>query len=121
MADVERVICASDVIAERGYGVRFTVEQDGKSQSAFAIRYEGRVYAFLNRCAHVGVELDWVDGDFFDLSKLYLVCSTHGATYEPDTGRCVLGPCRGKKLVSLTVTERNGNVILVTKGQTSHG
>lgn len=116
MADAERVICAGDALAERGKGVRFTVEYQGERRGAFAIRYDGKVYAFLNRCAHAGVELDWIEGEFFDLSKLYLICSTHGATYEPDSGKCVLGPCRGKKLIALPVGERGGEIILMTKG-----
>jgi len=121
MADAKRVICASSELAERGCGVRFAVEHEGQRRSAFAVRYGGRAYAFLNRCAHAGVELDWVEGEFFDVAKLYLVCSTHGATYEPDSGRCVMGPCRGKKLVPLPVEERDGQVLLMTKGQTTHG
>jgi len=51
--------------------------------------------------------------EFFDHSELYLICATHGATYEPDTGHCVLGPCRGKSLVPLPVAERGGAVLLI--------
>ena len=48
MADAARVICASEALAERGKGVRFTVEYQGESRPAFAIRYDGRAYAYLN-------------------------------------------------------------------------
>ncbi len=61
-----------------------------------------------------------LEGEFFDHSKLYLICATHGATYEPDSGYCVLGPCRGKSLVALPVEERGGVVILVTESETNH-
>ncbi|MDP2242325.1 MAG: hypothetical protein Q8K18_19475 [Burkholderiales bacterium] len=50
------------------------------------------------------------DGEFPDHSKLYLICATHGATCEPDSGCCVLGPCRGKSLLALPVVERGGAV-----------
>lgn len=120
MADAARMICSSDTLAERGKGVRFTLEYQGATRPAFAIRYEGRVYAYLNSCAHVLVELDWLEGEFFDHSKLYLICATHGATYEPDSGYCVLGPCRGKSLVALPVAERGGAVLLVTERETNH-
>jgi len=120
MADAARVICASEALAERGKGVRFTVEFQGESRPAFAIRYDGRPYAYLNSCAHVQVELDWLEGEFFDHSKLYLICATHGATYEPDSGYCVLGPCRGQSLVALPVTERGGDVLLITEGEANH-
>ncbi len=115
MADAARVICAGDALAECGRGVRFTVDYQGAPCAAFAIRYGGKVYAYLNSCAHVQVELDWLEGEFFDHSKLYLICATHGATYEPDSGYCVLGPCRGKRLVALPVAERGGEVLLVAE------
>ncbi|HSN41385.1 MAG TPA: Rieske 2Fe-2S domain-containing protein [Burkholderiales bacterium] len=120
MADAARVICASGDLAERGKGVRFAVDCHGEIRAAFAIRYEGRVYAYLNSCAHVQVELDWLEGEFFDHSKLYLICATHGATYEPDSGYCVLGPCRGKSLIALPVMEREGEVLLVAEGKVNH-
>jgi nitrite reductase/ring-hydroxylating ferredoxin subunit len=114
------MICSSNDLPERGTGVRFTLEHQGATRQAFAIRYEGRVYAYLNSCAHVQVELDWLEGEFFDHSKLYLICATHGATYEPDSGYCVLGPCTGKSLVAIPVVERGGAVLLVTNRETNH-
>lgn len=106
-------VCASDELAEGGDGVRFelpvSVSRAGApAPQAFAVRYDGRVHAWLNRCAHVPVELDWMPGKFFDESGLLLICATHGATYEPDTGHCVGGPCRGKALEPVTVCERDG-------------
>ncbi len=58
MVDAARVICGSDALAERGSGVRFTLEYRGETRPAFVIRYEGRIYGYLNSCAHVSVELD---------------------------------------------------------------
>ena len=71
------------------------------------------MYAYLNSCAHIPVELDWMEGEFFDKAGLYLICATHGATYEPDTGHCIMGPCKGQHLVALQVEERDGNVYLL--------
>ncbi|MGE5320626.1 MAG: Rieske (2Fe-2S) protein [Hyphomicrobiaceae bacterium] len=97
---------------EGGAGVRFEVGRGDGRMGAFAVRFGGRVYAFVNRCAHVGVELDWMPGEFFDDSGLYLICATHGATYEPNTGRCVHGPCRGAYLEAVDVLEQGGNIYL---------
>jgi len=114
-----RLICASAQVEEGGKGLRFTVQQYGREEPAFLVRYDGRVQAYLNRCAHVPVQLDWIEGEFFDISGLYLVCSTHGAAYLPDSGRCISGPCSGRSLVRLTVEEREGNVYLIEhKGRT---
>jgi nitrite reductase/ring-hydroxylating ferredoxin subunit len=111
MADDARVICASAALRDGGRGVRFIVREAGRDVSAFVVRYNGRVHAYVNRCAHVPVELDWTEGDFFDYSKLYLICATHGAMYLPESGVCVQGPCPGKRLQSVPVEERDGQII----------
>ncbi len=114
MARRQRLIAASDQIVERGKGLRFSVDSpSGKSLPAFAIRYGGAVFAYVNRCAHISVELDWAEGNFFDASGLYLVCSTHGAAYFPDSGKCAAGPCKGGGLQPLPTTEHGGNVYLI--------
>ncbi len=113
MVGSQRLICHGTDLQERGRGVRFTVTRHGRQQPAFAVRYDGVVRAFLNRCGHVPVQLDWMEGEFFDLSGLYLVCATHGASYLPDSGRCAQGPCNGKGLIPLSVVESDGNVYLL--------
>jgi nitrite reductase/ring-hydroxylating ferredoxin subunit len=110
MVERERVICASSALADSGRGVRFEVEYFGETAPAFAIRYAGRVHAYLNRCAHVAMELDWQEGVFFDGAGRDLLCSTHGATYDAQSGRCVGGPCNRTPLVKLRVEEREGMV-----------
>lgn len=109
------VVCRSRDLVEGGKGARFAVEIGGQRFPAFAVRYRGRVHAYRNRCAHRGVTLDWDDGRFFDVTGLYLVCSTHGALYEPDTGRCAGGPCRGLGLTALAVTESDGQIRLTVR------
>ncbi len=116
-----RLICAGDDLVEGGSGVRFAVDLDGVAEQAFAIRFRGRVHAYLNRCAHLAVELDWQPGEFFDLSGLYLICATHGALYAPDSGHCLGGRCNGKGLVALAVTEHDRQVFLIEEGRDSVG
>jgi nitrite reductase/ring-hydroxylating ferredoxin subunit len=117
----QRLICASADLQERGKGVRFSVERYGHTQPAFAVRFNGVVRAYLNRCTHVWVELDWVEGEFFDLSGLYLVCATHGAAYLPESGRCIAGPCSGRGLTPVRVTEADGNVFLIDQDTVPNG
>jgi nitrite reductase/ring-hydroxylating ferredoxin subunit len=112
MADGARLICPASELEEGGRGVRFTVTRHGREEAAFVVRYEGEPRAFLNRCAHVPMELDWQPGVFFDASGLYLLCATHGATYDPATGACLGGPCRGRGLVPLAVAEAEGSIVL---------
>jgi nitrite reductase/ring-hydroxylating ferredoxin subunit len=60
----------------------------------------------------VPVELDWQHGEFFDDSKLYLICATHGALYAPESGHCLGGRCNGKGLEPVSVIERDGLIYL---------
>jgi len=106
------VVCGSDALLDGGEGVRFEVEHGGTRHPAFAIRFGGRVHAYRNRCAHVGVELDWQPGRFFDSDGVVLICSTHGALYDPATGECRGGPCRGAGLEPVPVEEIDGLVVL---------
>ena len=105
-------ICDSTVLRDGGTGVRFDLDQSGYCASAFVVRHAGVVHAYLNRCAHKFVELDWEPGEFFDADRQYLVCATHGALYDPDTGCCVAGPCRGARLIPVAVREADGAVWL---------
>ncbi len=107
-----RVICEASALAEGGDGMRFDWTPAGGEGKGFAVRHDGEVRAFVNRCPHLGVELDWQPGRFFEESGLYLVCSTHGAIFEPDTGRCVAGPCRGARLQAIAVHEREGRILV---------
>ena len=113
MAEAARLICASTELANGGKGVRFEIQTAAGMQAAFVVRYGGSVFGFLNRCAHIGIELDWQPGEFFDESGLYLVCTTHGATYQPESGQCIAGPCRGAKLIRLDISEQDGGVYLL--------
>jgi len=110
MADDARLICESAALLDGALGVRFEVSYFGDPAPAFVVRHQGRVYGYLNRCAHVAMELDWQEGRFFDSDGRDLICSTHGAVYAADSGRCLGGPCGSAPLVRLLVEERNGRI-----------
>lgn len=103
-------ICNSDEVLEAGKGIRFPLLAGGDEETGFVVRYDGKAHAYLNRCAHVPVQLDWTPGEFFEGSGLYIMCATHGAIYVPDTGYCTGGPCRGGRLRKITVTEIDGKI-----------
>jgi nitrite reductase/ring-hydroxylating ferredoxin subunit len=113
MLDAERAaehLCASDALAERGRALVFDVQQYRQPARAFALRFDGRVVAYLNRCVHVPAEMDWQPGEFLDSDKRFILCATHGAAYEPADGRCVGGPCGRGRLTAIEVQERDGQV-----------
>jgi nitrite reductase/ring-hydroxylating ferredoxin subunit len=91
-----------------GAGVRFSVFIEGLRSDAFAVRYRGGLYAFLNTCRHELKNLDFGDAHFFDDDYDALVCCHHGARYRPETGACMDGPCAGGSLTPLALEERDG-------------
>jgi nitrite reductase/ring-hydroxylating ferredoxin subunit len=103
-------LCASAELAEKGRALVFDVLQWNEPARAFALRFDGVVVAYLNRCAHVPAEMDWQPGEFLDSAREFILCSIHGAAYAPRDGRCVGGPCGRGRLTPLRVAEHDGQV-----------
>ena len=72
----------------------------------------GRFYAYVNQCIHAGTPLDWWPNEFFTDDGRLLICATHGALYEPETGRCAGGPCSGGSLYGLPVRVEDDRVVV---------
>lgn len=107
-APAPQPLCPSADLAERGRALVFDVLLWGQPARAFVLRHDGVLRGYINRCAHVPVEMDWQPGEFLDADKRFIVCSIHGASYEPAQGRCVGGPCGRSKLIALDVAEHGG-------------
>ena len=105
-----RHLCTGADLAERGTAFVFDVLHYRSPARAFVLRFDGRVVAYLNRCLHVPTEMDWQPGEFLDRDRQFIICSIHGASYEPASGRCAGGPCGRGKLTALQVEERDGQV-----------
>jgi nitrite reductase/ring-hydroxylating ferredoxin subunit len=99
-------LCAGIELAEKGHAVLFDVLHFREPARAFALRFEGRVVAYLNRCVHVPTELDWQPGEFLDAGREFIICAIHGASYAPHTGRCIGGPCGQGRLLPIETFER---------------
>ena len=103
-------LCASAELAERGRAFVWDVMEWQRPARAFALRHEGQVRAYMNRCLHVPVEMDWQPGEFLDLERRHIICSVHGALYDPASGRCVGGPGGRGRLAAIRTEERDGQV-----------
>jgi nitrite reductase/ring-hydroxylating ferredoxin subunit len=103
-------LCASEALQEGGLAHVFDLLEHGQPARGFVLRFQGQVVGYLNQCAHVPAEMDWKAGQFLDDSGQWIICSIHGAVYEPDSGHCVGGPCRGRRLKPLQVAEHGGQV-----------
>ncbi len=105
-----QALCPSSELNERGQAFVFDVLHFREPARGFVLRFDGQVVAYLNRCLHVPTEMDWQHGEFLDGDKEFIMCSIHGAAYEPLSGRCIGGPCGKGTLTVLKVEEREGQV-----------
>ncbi|MBM3835228.1 MAG: Rieske 2Fe-2S domain-containing protein [Verrucomicrobia bacterium] len=99
---------------QKGQTAKFTFVRDGIKIEGFVANFEGQIVAYENLCRHLPLTLDYADNRFFTADGRRFICQTHGAIYEPLTGRCVEGPCLGASLKPLTVELDNESIWLVT-------
>ena len=99
--------------------VKFDMKLDEEDADDIFLQEEGfvfysksKVIAYLNKCAHMSLELDMDDADFFTLDGSRIQCKVHGAQFCPDSGVCVEGPCKSKMLTPLNV-KVDGDDVLV--------
>ena len=97
---------------------KFMLEIDGCEEECFLVNVDGTLHAYVNRCLHVPMTLDWVENQFFTEDRRYIQCATHGACYEPDTGECVSGPPCGKFLIRLPLTIAGDEIVVVPPAAT---
>lgn len=110
---VNNIISPLSSLGEGAKGIRFDVKNsNGEQIPAFAVCFDGQYFAYLNRCGHIAVQLDFLPGEFFSDDGQTLVCSTHGAEYAPDTGACLGGPCYGIGLEPIEVQIDGDNLLL---------
>jgi nitrite reductase/ring-hydroxylating ferredoxin subunit len=101
---------ATDV--KRGESMKFLMPVRGVDEECFVINFRGHLHAYVNRCRHVPMAMDWVDNQFFAEEGRYLMCQTHNAYYEPSSGECIAGPpdtC-GKTLYRVPLEIEDGNI-----------
>ena len=93
-------LCAPDELAE-GRSRGFVVA----GRRLLAVRRDGYVHVYLNRCPHRGVALEWREDDFLDASASLIQCAHHGALFLIESGECVTGPCAGQSLHKVACRE----------------
>jgi len=97
------VLCALADIPD-GAGKGFELEaDDGSLRAIFVVRQGARVFGYLNVCPHAGTPLDLQPDTFLAPDGDALQCSTHGARFAIEDGRCLAGPCRGRGLTPVAV------------------
>jgi nitrite reductase/ring-hydroxylating ferredoxin subunit len=103
MAGSDEWRCAAATVPP-GQSATFRLEHAGRTVQGFVVNHDGHYRAYVNRCPHVGTPLDLWPNEFFTEDGRALICSTHGAVYDPIDGLCTAGPCVGDRLAALPLT-----------------
>ncbi|MDH0302495.1 MULTISPECIES: Rieske 2Fe-2S domain-containing protein [unclassified Pseudomonas] len=103
-------LCTSCDLAE-GHGRAFSVA----GAPLFAVRRQGKVYLYGNRCPHRGIPLNWEADSFLDDSASLIQCAHHGALFLIESGECVAGPCAGEWLEALDCLEDSQGIWLTDR------
>lgn len=107
--DADRVVSLDEIPADSTF--LFTVREGFDEKEVVLVRLADGIGAWRNYCPHWSdVRLD--KGSGAELRDDELVCTRHGATFEPDTGHCTHGPCEGAYLEEVDVELRDDVVYL---------
>lgn len=93
-----------------GRTAKFVLTRAGREIEAFVLDHDGRLFAYVNACCHIPMTMDWVENQFMSDDGRHILCATHGALYEPDSGECVAGPPLGKCLTRVPIEVRDGQI-----------
>jgi len=107
----ECVVCRFDELTDPGCR-EFSVGDGDWPFRGFVVRKGDDVFAYKNYCMHVGHPLNWRPDEFLTPDGDKIICASHGALYEIDSGVCVAGPCPGKLLHAVAVEIRDGEVVI---------
>jgi nitrite reductase/ring-hydroxylating ferredoxin subunit len=102
-------ILESDELAD-GESKTFALVDGEERHPCFVVRWRGDLQAFVNRCRHIPMTMDWVENQFLTEDGEFILCPTHGALFQPDTGACVGGPAYGKALFRVPLVNRDEKV-----------
>ena len=94
-----------------GRTAKFFLRRGEREEECFVVNHAGALYAYVNRCCHVPITMDWVDNQFLTEDRQFIQCATHGAWYLPDTGECISGPPCGKFLLRVPLRVEGDEVI----------
>lgn len=72
--------------------------------AVFILVREGQVRAFRDLCPHYGrTRLAWKRDAYLTADNARILCSAHGAEFDPITGNCIVGACLGQRLAAVPV------------------
>ena len=109
MSVQEVEVCRFDELPDPGCR-EFRIGEGDWPFKGFVVRRGDAVFAYRNYCVHAGHPLNWQPDEFLTADGGALICASHGALYDIESGACAGGPCRGKSLERVAVQIREGKV-----------
>ena len=103
-------LCALADLADPG-SRGFMFRQGDQLFLGFVTRAGGEVTGWVDYCPHAGMPLAVVPNRYLTRDGNFILCASHGALFQPDTGLCVGGPCGGKFLTPWPVRIEDGRVV----------
>nr|ABU50911.1 hypothetical protein [Pseudomonas sp. WBC-3] len=109
----DRVLCKLDDIKEGG-ALGLPGPQHPHPEGLVVVRRGDSVWAYVNRCPHFSVPLNFQPQTFCTYRSQILMCAHHSAMFRFEDGQCVDGPCKGAQLESVPIRLVDRVVILET-------
>ncbi len=107
---MSRVLCTLSDLDATG-AKEIVLEKDNGRYPVFVVRAAGRIIGYVNSCPHARLPLNWREDVFFDISGTFLFCANHGAHFDPVSGSCLRGPCKGQNLTPYPVRVEGDAII----------
>lgn len=93
----QQVLCRLDDLGEneaRAFG-----PFGGSRKKAFVVRKNGRLFAWWDSCPHQdGSPMAWRTNAYLNAARDRIVCASHGAEFDIETGHCLFGAALGLTL-----------------------
>lgn len=109
----EHALC-HETDVEEGDAKGFPIGGNPKSK-VIVLRHKGRLIGWLDSCPHYagGTPMAWRTNAYLNGDKTMIVCASHGATFDKESGECTLGPCLGQSLTPVPLRiDADGNVFI---------
>lgn len=103
------LLCKLDELPDgqaRGFQV------SGLTRKVIVVRKGADVFGYLDACPHYtsGTPMAWRTDQYLNRDGTRIVCHSHGAQFDIESGECLIGPCLGRSLtpISLSVNRTGG-------------
>jgi nitrite reductase/ring-hydroxylating ferredoxin subunit len=108
-AEPSLAVCRLDELQDPG-SREFGLPAGQAAFTGFVLRVQGQLRSYLNLCPHARRPLNYLPHRFLTADGSAVLCTGHGALFDPLSGECVAGPCQGRSLSPLAVECRDGMV-----------